>query len=330
MTPLHESVAVDTNLAGPPPCSMSLIIPTYKREQVLVETLDLLAPLLQPGDEILVIDQTPVHEPATEEGLRRLVAAGAICWYRRAKPHICEAMNAGARLARGDHLLFLDDDVVPDGNLLEAHRDALSHPDAPPAVCGQVLQPWHKGPIPAVRDFALGFDAAYDKPCQILSLMAGNFSMRRDTFVGVGGFDESFSGPCYRLEAELSYRIYRLLGRKVAFDPGASIRHLKADGGTRAFGEKDTWAHIGGSIGDYYFALRCLPFLACLRHTLTRFIRAPLNRNTVENPWLIPSLFLRETVAWFRAVGRVWTRPNNYIKDADYYGATSPLDPVAV
>jgi GT2 family glycosyltransferase len=310
--------------------ALSIVIPTYQREQVLVDTLALLAPLLRPGDEIVVIDQTPVHEPGTEQRLGELAAAGAVRWYRRDKAHICEAMNAGAGLARGDVVLFLDDDIVPHPNLLEAHRAALARRDAPPAVCGQVLQPWHRGPIGLVRDYALEFDAAYDKPCEILSLMAGNFSMRRDTFVQVGGFDENFSGPCYRLEAELSYRIYGRLGRKVAFTPEASIVHLKAAGGTRAFGQKDSWGHIGGSIGDYYFALRCLPCLGCLKHTVTRFVRAPINRNTVRRPWLIPWLFMREAVAWFRAAGCVWTKPNNYIKDASYYGVSSPRDAVPV
>jgi hypothetical protein len=181
-----------------------------------------------------------------------------------------------------------------------------------------------------VRDYALEFDAAYDKSCEILSLMAGNFSMRRQTFLGVGGLDENFSGPCYRLEAELSHRIYRLLGRKVAFVPAARIVHLRAGGGTRAFGTKDTWGHIGGSMGDYYFALRCLPVLQCAKYNLKRFVRAPLNRTTLRRPWLVPLLFLREAVAWFEAVGRAWAKPNNYIKDAAFYGANAPPDAVAV
>jgi GT2 family glycosyltransferase len=310
--------------------NLSVVIPTYRREQVLLDTLNAVLPLLQTGDEIVVIDQTERHERQTEDALRDLIATGKVRWHRRGQPHICAAMNVGALLARNEVLLFLDDDVVPARDLLETHRCALDRPDAPPAVCGQVIQPWHQGPVSAVRDFALEFDAAYDKPCEILTLMAGNFSIRRDTFLQVGGFDENFSGPCYRLESELSYRLYRLLGRKVAFVPGASIVHLKAGGGTRAFGDKDTWAHIGGSVGDYYFALRCLPLPACLKHCLKRFVRAPLNRNTARRPWLIPSLFLRETVAWCRAAGLACTRPHNYVKDAAAYAVISPPATVPV
>jgi GT2 family glycosyltransferase len=310
--------------------TISVVIPTYRREQVLVDTLRLVAPLLQPGDEMLVIDQTPAHEPRTEQALRNLAESGAIRWVRRESPNTCAAMNAGARLARGDILLFLDDDVIPDADLLEAHRAAMSRPDEPPAVCGQVLQPWHQGPVPAVRDFALEFDPAYDKPCEILSPIACNLCLRRETFLGVGGCDENFAGPCYRLETELSYRIYRLLGRKVAFVPQARVVHLRAGGGTRTFGGKDTWGHIGGSMGDYYFALRCLPWLQCAWYSLRRFAREPINRNTLRRPWLVPVLYVREAVAWFQAAGRAWAKPNNYIKDAAGYGVASSPSAVAV
>ncbi len=299
--------------------TISVIIPTYRREQVLLDTLESVARLLLPGDEILVVDQTPLHEPATEEALRRLAALGTIRWYRRSRPSQCEAMNAAACLATGEILLFLDDDIIPSRELLEAHRAALSGPDAPPATCGQVLQPWDAGPVETVRDFDLGFSLAYDKPCEILSLIACNFAMRRETYFQVGGMDENFIGSNYRNDAELGHRIFLRTGRKVAFIPGAMLRHLFAGGGNRAFGAKDTWGHIGGVIGDYYFALRCLPLYRSLPYSLHRLFRAPLNRNTVRHPWLIPSLFVREIVAWFRAVGRIVSRPNNYIKQETYY-----------
>lgn len=289
--------------------AVSVVIPTYRREQVLLDTLHLVLPLLRAGDELLVIDQTPSHEPAVEQCLRDLAASGAVRWFRRDRPHICAAMNAGACLACGDILLFLDDDVIPAESLLEAHRRTLSAPDAPPAACGQVLQPWDDKPVDHVGDYAVEFNAAYDQPCDILSLMAGNFAIRRQTYLDVGGMDERFFGPCYRLETELSHRIYHRTGRRVRFVPEASLRHLQAGGGTRAFGTKDTWKHIGGSVGDYYFALRSLPAWAALKHCGRRLLRAPLNRETIQRPWVIPSLFLRELVAWSWALGQALGAP---------------------
>jgi glycosyltransferase involved in cell wall biosynthesis len=311
------STATTSTKAAP---TITCVVPTYKRERVLVETLSHLVALLRSGDEIVVVDQTPRHEPDTEAGLCRLTAHGEVRWFRRDKPSQCEAMNAAAAVSRGDILLFLDDDVIPSPNLLEAHRAALTGTDVPPATCGQVLQPWDERPVERVVNYEIGFNAAYDKPCDILSLMAGNFAMRREVYFQVGGMDENFIGSNYRNDAEMAYRIYRRTGRKVRFVPEATMRHLYEGGGNRAFGAKDTWGHIGGSIGDYYFAVRCLPTLAGLGHSLRRFFRAPLNRNTARHPWLIPSLYLREAVAWARAWGRAAIRTNNYVKDAAYYG----------
>ena len=54
------------------PLTISVIIPTFKREKVLIATLSHVLSLLQLGDEILVIDQTLHHEQATTEALQKM------------------------------------------------------------------------------------------------------------------------------------------------------------------------------------------------------------------------------------------------------------------
>jgi GT2 family glycosyltransferase len=320
---------INADAAILPEFRISVVIPSYRREQVLLDTLHHVLPLLRANDEIVVIDQTAQHEPAVERCLHELAASGAIRWFHRSKPHISAAMNAGALVARSELLLFLDDDVIPVPQLLEAHRRTLAVPDAPPAVCGQVLQPWDRQPVDRVVDFGVEFKAAYNQTCDILSLMAGNFAIRRETYLRVGGMDERFFGPCYRLETELSHRIFRRTGRKVRFVPEASIRHLHAGGGTRAFGMKDTWKHIGGSVGDHYFALRSLSAWAAFKYCGHRLLKAPVNRATVKRPWLIPSLFLREVVAWGWAVGQALTAPK-YIGELATYAMLEPVTTCSV
>ncbi len=300
--------------------SISVIIPTYKRESVLVETLLELTRLLKPADEILVIDQTPEHEPATNIALERMAADGIIRWYRRARPSQNEAMNIAAMLARGEILVFLDDDIVPCDGLLEGHRQAFLGTDAPAATCGQVLQPWHPTAIESVKNFDLNFDPAYARSCDIRFLIGCNFAVRRETYLAVGGMDENFFGANYRNDTEMAYRICAATGRPIRFVPEAGLRHLFAGGGNRAFGAKDTWGHIGGAIGDYYFALKCLPFPVKVRHMWLRFLRASVNRNTVSHPWLVPSMALREIVAFLRAGGRLARTPYKGVRSLNDYG----------
>jgi len=301
------------------PDSLTVVLPSYMREDVLVSTLRAVVAILAPSDEVVVVDQTPRHEPATEAALRELEGAGRVRWVRKAKPSICEAMNVGALVARGHVLVFLDDDVVPSAGLLEAHRRAVAGPGCPPAVCGQVLQPWNEAPVSHTASFEVGFDPAYDRPCEILGLMAGNFSIRRETFLRVGGMDENFTGGSHRCDTELGYRIHLRTGRRVAFDPAATLRHLHAGGGTRSFGTKDSWGSLGSAISDYYFALRCLPAGRAVPYVLRRLLRAPVNRYTAARPWLIPSLALRELVALSRAALRRLRRPDNYVKSLASY-----------
>jgi GT2 family glycosyltransferase len=299
--------------------SITVVIPTYRREAELVNTLVSLEKQIKAGDEILVIDQTPRHVPETELALRALASRNAIRWFRKKKPSQCEAVNAAARLARGRYLVVLDDDIIPSLTLLEGHRHALAADPTRPATAGQVLQPWHPAPVAVARHCDVRFDLAYDKPCEILSLMAANFAMPKEVFISVGGMDENFAGQNYRNDAELAYRIFRKTSRRVSFVPEASLRHLLAGGGNRAFGAKDTWPAIGGSIGDYYFAFRSLPAHRAFGHALRRLLKEPLNRYTARHPWRIPWLQLREVVAVVVALHRAICRRNNYIKALAHY-----------
>ena len=143
--------------------------------------------------------------------------------------------------------------------------------------------------------------------------------MRRARYIKFGGMDENYHGSNYRNDAVLAYRIVNRSHRRIAFVPEASVRHLLAPGGNRAFGSKDAWGGIGGSIGDYYFALRRLPLAASAWHCLRRLVKEPVNRYTIRRPWLIPGLYLREVVAFSRAVCRIAAHSQNYIKPLDQY-----------
>lgn len=70
-------------------------ISTYRRDQVLIDTVRDLLALDPPPAEILVLDQTPKHAPDIASVLGDWDAAGHIRWLRLPEPFIPRAINRG-------------------------------------------------------------------------------------------------------------------------------------------------------------------------------------------------------------------------------------------
>jgi GT2 family glycosyltransferase len=256
---------------------ISVAIPTFLREHVLLQTIEYLLRQNTKPDEILVIDQTLHHEPQTEDYLRQWNSDGQIRWIRLDKPSIPKAMNKALICAKHDIVLFLDDDIIPDENLITSHASNYENSDIW-GVAGQVLQPRQivetltnaYGQNNSEKDISFRFNS--DRKRFITSCMAGNFSMRRERAIQIGGFDENFVGDAYRFETEFCRRLIRN-GGKVIFEPGASLRHLQIKtGGTRTYGSHMTSARPELTSGEYYFVLREYSGMARVRYILHRII----------------------------------------------------------
>ncbi len=272
--------------------SVSAVIPTYRRERVLLDTLDCLLALAMPLAEILVLDQTERHELATEMRLEELHDQGRIRWFKLETPSIPHAMNRGLLEARQDIVLFLDDDIRPEPELIAAHRAAhLAHADV--LVAGRVIQPWEENKdFSAIEEFCF----AGLKPAWIDEFMGGNFSVRRDTALSLGGFDENFVRVAYRFEAEFAHR-WRASGRRIYFEPAACLHHLKdSGGGTRTYGEHLTTWRPDHAVGAYYFCLRT----GTIGEFLLRPFRSVATRHHLRRPWWIPLTLVAELrgMAW--------------------------------
>lgn len=269
--------------------ALTVAIPTYRRGQVLIETVRYLLALDRPPAEILLLDQTPQHAPETERELSSFAAAGRIRWIRLAIPSIPQAMNQGLLLAAHDLVLFLDDDIRPDADLIAAHlRVHARRPGM--IVAGRVLQPWHRGQWDAAGA-RFGFNSTGARDVE--EFMGGNFSVDRRQALALGGFDENFVRVAYRFEADFALR-WRRSGRSIRYADDALIHHLKAvDGGTRVFGDYLRTAMPAHSVGEYYFLVANRPpgwILGLVRRPL----RAVRTRHHLRRPWWIPVTLMGE------------------------------------
>lgn len=230
----------------------SVILPTYQRERVLCDTIEYLLSFSYPNYELLVIDQTPRHEAETEQFLRACEDRVPQNFRRHfiEKANLPHARNVGAQLARGEYLLYCDDDIIPPANLIELHLECLQQPGVGAATGGVYVE--HKKRPPQPRPCVIRPDGRmldyweYDVPKGTTdSLRGANMSMSRKIAIELGPFDEGYIGRANGEETDFSLRILRC-GYRIAYDPAAAIVHLgHPEGGSRA-----TKAI---SVGHYYF-----------------------------------------------------------------------------
>lgn len=209
---------------------LSVIVPTHNRVAVLRRTLDRLAAQTLPRDEfeVLVIDDGSDEEQ--RRTLRQYRAPFAQRLLEKTQGGLASARNLGADHATGEYLHFLDDDVLPDADLLRQHLAAHEAERGPVAVVGALPYPPH-----VVLDSFLwylersGHYDLYKLPKKYpggqppLPPMNGNSSVPREAFFRAGRYDESFSQ--YGSEdLDLGYRLARN-GVRFVYNPRAVGYH---------------------------------------------------------------------------------------------------------
>lgn len=298
---------------------VTVVIPTLGREAVLLETIRLVLALDPPSADVLVVDQTPVHETETERQLREWDGSRRLRWLRLDRPSVVHAMNVGLREARTPLVLFLDDDIVPAPALAAAHAASYERSPDVWAVAGQVLQA-DESPVDKVFEGARqglygfkGFPFNSSHSQWVGNVMAGNLSVRRERALEIDGFDENFIPPvAYRFETEFARRAIRG-GGNIWFEASASIRHLRApSGGTRSIGSHLTSASPLHGVGDYYYALRCGQGWERFWYMLRRPFREVRTRYHLRHPWWIPVKFVGELRALLLAI-RLYRRGQRWV-----------------
>lgn len=285
--------------SSPAAPGISCIIPTLARGEVLLDTLAMLRAQKPRAQEIIVVDQTPIHPPKVQSAIEALSKAGQIVLLHQSEPNAAKARNAGALAASGDILLFLDDDVCLPPSFLAAYSQAFRN-TLVSAVAGQVLEgsaaTVDRLP-PRASDPGLGwlyFPKNYSRPCSTSFMMAGNFGIRRELYLKLGGMDEAFERGAYREESDFAMRFVRS-GYRFLFNPACSLRHLGAPlvpyGGARHWSRGRDFRYFHHCVGDWYFNLkhanrRTLGPL--LLHSLRYFV---FNRMRLQRPWQLPAAF---------------------------------------
>lgn len=217
---------------GAPAPSLTVVVPTRDRAQVLARTLALLD---QEGTglpvEIVVVDDGSADgTPEVLDRWRVRTQLGASCLRQEPARGPAAARNAGLRAARGAAILFIGDDIRPGPGLLRRHLEFhAEHPEPEAAVLGRVVpaQPLDRSEFVVwLHEEGVQFGYARLQPGSRVGptcFWTSNVSVKRSLLDRVGGFDEAFTAAACE-DAELGVRLARA-GMILRYDAAAVGQH---------------------------------------------------------------------------------------------------------
>ena len=275
---------------------IDVMIPSFGRPATLNATLRMLLDQDTLPGRVIVVNQTPGVDNAEPDVIRAYREAGLeLVWINRAVANVMAAQNAALGAARAEICLILDDDIIPPIHLVRKHWERYQDGAGWAAVGGQV---WHRLPEVAVEQLSLedpqrGTIPGVPQDSSIVGgpLFGGNFSVRREVVLALGGWDEAFVGSANWQEGDL---LNRLQAHKYPFiwDPAIWLIHLRVPfGGCRIPGSTlfSEWTKTTNFFLYKYRYPNDKPW----QEVLVSALRAgPLRREIVVSPWRWPS-------AWF-------------------------------
>lgn len=213
--------------------AFSILISGYKA--TAIDTLSMCLDLMPPESgsaEVLFLDNTPDsrHAGCVAE-ICESFPDKVLIYLPVPVPGKAAAQNIAIRRSSGKYVVCLDDDVLPDPDLLREYELAFGlSPCA--AVQGRVELLFEGEPVPpAWLDARLRLDLAEMDFGEVIypfekGLTGANMAFRREVFERYGLFDERLGpGRAGTLEdQEFSERI-RVAGESQLFWPGASVKH---------------------------------------------------------------------------------------------------------
>lgn len=207
------------------PMTVSVVVPTYNRRERLHRVLVALAAQTVRDDQLEVVVVSDGSDDGTAEYLHSGATPLDVVAVTQPNRGPGPARNAGVERASGELIVFIDDDVVAERDLIERHRHRHQHDggDERLVVIGPMLTPAGFAPTAWIRWEQDKLQQQYDAmvaghwTATFRQFYTGNASLPRALFNAVGGFDDRFRRA---EDVEFSYRLDRA-GCRFVFDPSA-------------------------------------------------------------------------------------------------------------
>ena len=298
---------------------LSVIIPTIARYEMLNETLSFLKTQNFSDFEVLIIDQNKDFDFKDKINSSSEMAEITRC-FKLETASASKARNIGLSQAKGEIVLFLDDDVrIPDRDFLHHHVGAYEDENTI-GVVGAVLEErinqrlrFDKHPWSENKEWGwLFFPQNYGLPAKVAVGRSCNLSVRRDLAIDVMGMDERFAKGAHREEADFCLRLVKKYGL-LDFNPKAWLIHIGTPhGGIR------NWDKVKRKVpaqhhfnGAFYFLFKNVRLKYWPPHLLSIFQFFFWKKYLRRQPFLIP-------IVVFRCISGSWNAMKLLVKGPIY------------
>ncbi len=214
---------------------VSVIVPTHNRCKYLQNTIISLQEQKFPKDnyEIIVVDNNSIDKtPEIVEECNKK-REKEVLYIKEPKIGLHNTRHAGARVAKGKILVYVDDDIVCDRNFLTEILKAYRGPDVG-CVGGRILPKWEIKPPDWINMFPKWYLSILDEDGEKREaqwIYGCNFSIRKKLLFELGGFNpDAFGGKklwWMRGDGEIGLlRKVHDIGKKVIYNPRAIVWHV--------------------------------------------------------------------------------------------------------
>ncbi len=214
------------------PLDMSVIVCTYNRPEKLKAAVDsLVCQTLEPSRYEILIVNNGGKLPDDIEDMSEYIRI-----VNEPRKGLSYARNTGGRCANGKYLVYVDDDIYADKNLLEHIMRGFSKHKNIGIVGGQIIL---APPVPRPKiileghesvwsEYTVGYKNFREISRQYEFPYGANFSVSHAVFDVVGGFDESYGrvGSDYAggEETAMCFKVLSA-GYKIGIEPAAVVYH---------------------------------------------------------------------------------------------------------
>jgi GT2 family glycosyltransferase len=214
----------DREAGALPPASV--VVCSRDRTRMLEEAVRSIAQHAYAGVEIVVVDQSAKPHPSLSRETR--IGPCDLAYRLARSTGASRARNEGARVARHELLVYVDDDILAKPEWLSRLVSALLAGGTRSAATGRVEEgaPEAEGVfVPGL--FSTAVRTVYEGRLDVDVLASGNMSVRRLTLDELGGFDERLGAGgryCAAEDNDLGFRLLEAGGR-IVFEPAAVVVH---------------------------------------------------------------------------------------------------------